>query len=74
MLNCGEVFFKHVLGAKLQAGGVYTGVAANMIGLYNVLIYKKLNVAVLIVYKSHNAHRSGDNIKVFQEILGLCKG
>ena len=73
MLNCGEVFFKDVLSAKLQTGGIYTGVAADMVGLYNVLIYKKLNVAVLIVYKSHYAHRSGDDIKIFKKIFRLCK-
>ena len=65
MLNCGEVFFKHVLSAELQTGCVYTGVAADMVGLYNVFINKKLNVAVLIVYKSHYADRAGDNIKIF---------
>ena len=62
MMYCGKKFFKYIVGLKLQAGGAYAWMAAEVFAFSYIFIDQKLYMVVVVIHKPHNADCAWLNI------------
>jgi len=71
MPHGGDDLIYQVFRAQPQAGGVDTGVAADVFALENILIDQKLHMVFLVVHQAQNAQGAGSDV---QKLLHIFRG
>ena len=70
----GEEFFGQLACDELQAGGIYTGVAAEVLLLQHVLIYQQPHAVLMVVHQTHHGHRAGAHVQQLLHLLRRAEG
>ena len=60
--------------ADSDAGGVYAGMNAYVLGVKDILVDKQTDVLFLIVHKSKHRHRAWGKVEEALHIFSFCKG